>query len=353
MIPDSLQDRLDEAIGGAATPIAKVQAICAYLHDKGYFSHGAASGVTDSLPGHTWKRITDMLTNEQMVGDQEQYAVAAALMAAQAGVPVRVVMGFAPKQIDPNGVTEVKGGDITAWIEIPVEGYGWVAFNPSPPEDKVPLRQEPKPRKKPQPQVPQPPKPPQEPAQLPPEVPSNDDAGDQTGFDWGVVLRVLGAVGVGVGILALLVGPGILMGVAKARRRNARRTAPATPDRVSGAWSEVIDAVRDIGVKTSPVATRRETAAALAAAYPAVELPLLADRADAVIFGAGEPTEDAAAAYWDEADQARTQIAATRSWRQKLRSFFWPMSVISTLHGVSLAGVRATVAKLPVPWRKG
>ena len=36
-----------------------------------------------------------------MIGDAEQYAVAAAIMVRQLGFPVRVVFGFAPTDADP------------------------------------------------------------------------------------------------------------------------------------------------------------------------------------------------------------------------------------------------------------
>jgi hypothetical protein len=348
MVPDALQDRLDDAVAGTDSPLAQVQAICNYLHDQGFFSHGVGAQISDSRPGHTWERINTLLANEQMIGDQEQYAVAAALMVSQLGIPVRVVMGFAPDQINADGVTEVTGGDITAWIEVPVSGYGWVAFNPSPPEDKQPQKQVPKPRKKPQPQVAQPPQPPQEPAQLPPEPPS-EDATDDGVFDLSWLWRALGVVGISLAGLAVVFGPGLAMVWFKGRRRRNRRSAEVLADRVSGAWSEVLDTVHDIGVKTSPVSTRRETAAALALLYPQVGLRPLAQRADAAVFGAADPSADEAEAYWADVEAARAQISSSTTWRQKLRHFFWPSSVMSVLSWQALKGgwehVRAGLAR--------
>ncbi len=49
-----------------------------------------------SRPGHSAERIDTLLADEEMVGDDEQFAVALALMANQAGIPARVVMGFYP-----------------------------------------------------------------------------------------------------------------------------------------------------------------------------------------------------------------------------------------------------------------
>ena len=33
---------------------------------------------------------------------------------------------------DPDSVV-LRGRDISAWVEVPFDGYGWVAFDPSPP----------------------------------------------------------------------------------------------------------------------------------------------------------------------------------------------------------------------------
>lgn len=86
-----------------------------------------------------------------MVGDSEQYASAMALMARDLGLPSRVVLGFLPKNEDGeitdartektsgNGTKiEFTGNDVTAWVEIKLQGLGWVAFYPTPKETKMP-----------------------------------------------------------------------------------------------------------------------------------------------------------------------------------------------------------------------
>lgn len=85
-----------------------------------------------------------------MVGDSEQYASAMALMARSLGLPSRVVLGFLPKddegeisesRTEEQGkttITKFTGNDVTAWVEIKLDSYGWVAFYPTPKETKVP-----------------------------------------------------------------------------------------------------------------------------------------------------------------------------------------------------------------------
>ncbi|MUK03623.1 hypothetical protein GM708_18045 [Vibrio cholerae] len=64
-----------------------------------------------------------------------------------------------------------------AWVEVAFDGVGWVAFNPTPPEDNEPVPPQQQPKSSPKPQVLQPPPPPQEPAELPPDsAPEPQDA---------------------------------------------------------------------------------------------------------------------------------------------------------------------------------
>ena len=148
-VPDSVGKFASSVAGGEDTAGAQAQALVAQLKDSGWFSHGL-TGDYPSLPGHGSYRINALLAGSAMVGDSEQYASAMALMARELGLPSRVVMGFLPKNDDGdisngrtetvNGTSTVKftGNDIEAWVEINLEGYGWVAFYPTPKETKIP-----------------------------------------------------------------------------------------------------------------------------------------------------------------------------------------------------------------------
>jgi len=329
LVPDPLQSRLDEAVKEAgANPIDQVRAIEAYLKGQGYFSHGL-EGEPASRPGHSLERLTTMLGNEQMIGDQEQYAVVMGLMLAQSGIPSRVVMGFAPKASGPNATISVTGDDVTTWVEDPLEGYGWVAFHPFPPEDKPPTQETPQQRQKPIAQVPQPPLPPQQPAELPPEPPVEDKADEELKPEDNTLWRYLAIGGISLGSLGVILAPGLAMGWYKARRRRARREAEFAPDQVSGGWAEVIDAATDVGVSVPSVSTRRENGAMLAELYPELGLTQLAARADQAVFSVGEPTPAEVDAYWADVDTARARVAAQAKFGKKLRRFFAPPSVVS------------------------
>lgn len=326
MMPDAVQTLLDEAVKGATTPIQKVLAIQKYLLDKGYLSHGLDTDKVPSRPGHSYARLAEMLENEQLVGDDEQYAAVMSLMLSQAGLPSRVVMGFRPTITDPNADAPVTGADVHAWVEVPLDGYGWVAFNPTP--DKKPQQMIQQQRQKPRVQVPQPPLPPQEPAELPPQPPATDQGEDDVIQDNSWIWRVAAVGGISLGVLAAIFGPGLVMLAIKRRRRARRKAAERLPDRMSGAWAEIVDTATDVGATAPATATRREHGGVLAARYPSLDLAGLASRADTAVFGAGEPTPAEVDAYWDAVAQASRGISRQSSFGWRVRRFFWPKSLI-------------------------
>ena len=66
-------------------------------------------------------------------GNCEYFAAAMAVMLRSIGVPARVVAGFQQGEWNPYGrYFMVRLSDAHAWVEVYLEGRGWVAFDPSP-----------------------------------------------------------------------------------------------------------------------------------------------------------------------------------------------------------------------------
>jgi transglutaminase-like putative cysteine protease len=66
-------------------------------------------------------------------GNCEYFAAAMAVMLRSVGVPSRVVAGFQQGEWNPYGrYFMVRLSDAHAWVEVFLEGRGWVAFDPSP-----------------------------------------------------------------------------------------------------------------------------------------------------------------------------------------------------------------------------
>lgn len=302
-VPDAVQATAGRLAGPGTDAITTVRHLTDGLAGTGFFSHGL-QGETASRAGHTAERIGALLGADQMVGDDEQYAVAMALMARQLGIPARVVMGFYPPAGAGAGAgpVAITGDDVHAWVEVDFAGAGWVPFDPTPAKDRTVQSTSPKPRSDPKPQVLQPPVPPQVPPELPPDT--RQDRGHAKGTQNGhgllsTVLRVGGIAAIPVLVLVL---PLTAVVLAKRRRRQRRATASGAVDRVSGGWFEVLDHATDLGTPVPAGATRRETATALAVHFPEVRLAPLATQADASVFGAGDPSPDEVDRLWAEVD---------------------------------------------------
>ena len=302
-VPEDLTALAAETVSDAETPIEQARALESFLSEEGFFSHGL-EGEVISRAGHTSERISTLIGGDQMVGDDEQYAVAMALLAGEIGIPARVVMGFYPAE-EQQGAAEftATGDNIHAWVEVNFEGFGWVPFNPTPPEDQVPNDQNTKPRADPKPQVLQPPPPPQEPADLPPTLPDDRESEEESLNIAGIIAAILLIGGISLGVLALILSPFIIIGAWKASRRRARRAAELTADRIAGGWDELTDRAVDYGARLTQGATRGEEAALVAGSLSVPAVTTLAVRADAEVFGPSDPTPEDVDAFWNEVDE--------------------------------------------------
>ncbi|WP_295035247.1 transglutaminase domain-containing protein [uncultured Microbacterium sp.] len=315
-VPEKLASLASDTVADAKTPIAQVRALVKKFSEEGFFSHGL-EGEALSRAGHTEERISTLIDGQQMIGDDEQYAVAMALAARSLGIPVRVVMGFYPEK-GQKGTFSANGDNLHAWVEVNFEKAGWVAFDPTPPKDKVPQDQITKPKVVPKPQVLQPPPPPQEPVELPPSVP--DQRGNQDGPDnlWGILGTILAIGGSVLLVLAILAAPFIVIGAWKAARRRRRRVAALAADRISGGWDELTDRAVDYGARLPSGATRAEEARTVATALTVPAVTALADHADAQVFGPSEPTAEDVDAFWLEVDGIVAGMGKEASWRRRM-----------------------------------
>lgn len=320
--PDDLAAVAARLMEGATTDVDRVQKLADGLALQGFFSHGL-EGDVPSAAGHGQARMSLMLEGEEMIGDAEQYAALMALMARDQGWPARVVYGFVRGERDTGTTWEVTGGNVTAWVEVQFEGVGWVAFEPTPSENNVPISEDPAPADRPQPQMLQPPPPPV----AAPDVPSLDsgNADVETEKDpepepeVPVIVRWLGYLGIP---LVLLLLPAIIAVVLKLRRRRRRKRRGDGAARVAGGWLELQDTAHDLGLERVPTATRREQAGAIRGYFGATgsSATALATRADAAVFGPTPADEDEAAAFWEQVRGTERSLRTKASPWRRLRA---------------------------------
>ncbi|WP_431932305.1 DUF3488 and transglutaminase-like domain-containing protein [Micromonospora sp. RP3T] len=237
-VPDGAPEQLRRLAAQLAeangAPYARADAIATFLAEHYRLTADAPSG-------HAYPNLTFFLFGPRNGGGQrgtsEQFAAAFAVLGRLAGLPTRVVVGFAPNADGP-----VRAADAYAWPEVLFDGVGWVPFDPMPRPDSAPRPVEedfrPRPEEPPPSEVPAPT---EQPSASPPAAASAPD-----GARGGAGTPVL--VGGGVGGLLLVVGA-VLAALAATRRRLSRsRLDRGTPgERVAGAWRELTDALRLAG----------------------------------------------------------------------------------------------------------
>ncbi|MEO6117160.1 MAG: transglutaminaseTgpA domain-containing protein [Pseudolysinimonas sp.] len=346
-IPDIVAAKATEFAGSTTSPIEQLRNIEQTLHTQGFLSHGTASDAVPSLAGHGADRMEALFSGSVMVGDGEQYASAMALMARSLGYPARVVMGFAPTvtaaESSANTPIKVTGHDVTAWVEVPFQGIGWIPFLPTPTQTDVPQDQVPKPKTEPQPQVRQPPRTKNNENDLVTNV-QIDNTKKKTSTPFGLPEWVIG-LGLGLGIPALLVFvPLLVVASLKRRRSRRRRLAPRKRDAAAGAWDELLDQVGELGIANPPPGTRRRTAEALdprlvvasgaGSGAGAGSVGSLALRTDDAVFSGRELDDGEVDALWAEVTAtidtargalpwgrrvlARYRLAAATAWARRV-----------------------------------
>lgn len=305
---------------GARTDFERAVALEKGFRQAGYYNDGLKEDAGKrgaSASGHGAKRLADLVADEtRMVGNDEQYASAMAYVAQRMGLPARVVLGF--EKVGSEGA--VTGDDIAAWVEIPFERHGWVPFDPTPPEDKIPPPQQDSNVPVPQPYVVQPPVLPQEPADVqgvPPEGAGRDLA-DRL---WDVILMVL-RVFWKIILVLLWLAPLWLILLYKAVTRHRRKNAPDPLDRISGAWREMTDRARDLGARIPTGNTRHETSVVVGQRFPSSEPTGLAAVADRHVFGPGTPHQDDIKAYWTDVESALKRMRADAPWWRRHLGWF-------------------------------
>jgi hypothetical protein len=307
--------------GTATSPMGKVLALAAYLRDNGRYSNGggAQSVIT---PGHGAGRLTSFLESTQITGDDEQYAAAMALLANAVGVPARVSLDAT---VEANGT--VYGRDVRADVELDTAEYGWVTLPASAftgtrhPQLRV---QKVTPPARPVKVVP-----PRRSDAAPVAAANSSSAVARTSkappAARGLVIPAIVFVLLryaGTPLLAIAVVAAALIG-AKALRRRRRRALGPPAARAAGAWLELADLGRDLGIRSAgPAAggglgaTRREQAAhAEALGLPSAAS--VAAGADAVVFGPADPDDAAAAEVWALALAARRAAIEPLSRRRQ------------------------------------
>jgi hypothetical protein len=363
--PESLRTWVQEHATGSDG--AALAGLVSLLRERGYLSHGL-DGAQDALPawatvlseyrfqpsasGHSLGRIDTLfarlleretdpraaVTSNYVaaVGDDEQFAVAVALVARELGFPSRVVVGVRLASAD-DGVTVCEKGvclasDVSAWTEVLTADGDWIPIDATPqyaqsPSLDIVQQRDPENVTEVRPDTVE--------EILPPSPVQQDSAQTERPADVGLDLSWLGPVlriaAMAALVLLLALGPFIVIVVAKTGRRRTRRGAATPVARIAGGWDEYVDAAVDSGHAAPRAATRTEAARAFATP----EGERLALDADRAVFGGPDGVTDAEAVeFWDRVDRERRALVAENGfWRRAAAT----VSLKSIVHHIAPA----------------
>lgn len=319
--PDELSVALDRYTANISGEGARLMAAISGLKAQGYISHGVGVDEPLSRSGHSADRITELFAGQRMIGDEEQYSVAAAIMARELGFPARVVMGFVVPTTaagaSASDALTVRGGDISAWIEVNTAQYGWVTIDPTPPVRDIPPARPEDPAQVARPQAPV--QPPPEPSAAPndqtPPLSATTPVPTVDPFLEAVLVAVRVA-GWGLAAIALVLSPFVAIIAAKVRRRTLRRRSSSPLERITGGWREFEDAVVDHGFAPQPSSTRAELASVVGGVQPLV----LAAAADRASFAPQTPDGAEADLVWAAVDELRLSLDQGLTRRQRFQA---------------------------------
>jgi transglutaminase-like putative cysteine protease len=226
-------------------------------------------------PGNGSDALERFLSPGGRIGYCEQFGSAMAVMARSLGIPARVAVGLLDAERVGGGPEnwEFTAHDMHLWPELYFEGFGWVLFEPTPPEQtgRVPAytrgnvssgpteapstnTQSAQPSESASPRRPE--------STTPDGQSSGDD--ENSGFPFGTVLGGLGA-------LLLLVGLALVP--SRLRRRRSVRRWDNAADPAEAAWWELRDTALDLGIRWPAGRSPRAGAAAIAEGFAAPPSP--------------------------------------------------------------------------------
>jgi transglutaminase-like putative cysteine protease len=128
-LPDTVPDRVlglaRDLTATGATPYDRAVAIESYLRTYPY-------NLDVPLPPVGTTDVADYFLFELKEGYCDYYATSMVVLARAAGLPARLVMGYASGSYDAQGaVYVVTEAEAHAWVEVYFPEYGWIEFEPT------------------------------------------------------------------------------------------------------------------------------------------------------------------------------------------------------------------------------
>jgi hypothetical protein len=324
------------------------------LRERGYLSHALTAPAADSwtadlgeyqfspsLSGHSVARIDALFTalldkqnntaaaeNSQLVaavGDDEQFAVAIALLAQHLGFESRVVLGFSLAAAGatagaPGACADgvCSGQNLAAWVEVAGADDSWITVDATP-QFQNPLSPIDDATRDPQYNsevLPEGATEQRAPEANPTSGQDQQEEEPVIGRDLDWLFAALKIGGISLAALLVVGTPFLVILGAKFKRRRDRARAHDVSARFAGGWDEYVDAAVDRGLADQGSMTRVE----IAQHYQSVGGGVLAALADRAVFGEVPPVTGDSDAFWKLVTAERAGLAASGTRRDRWRA---------------------------------
>jgi transglutaminase-like putative cysteine protease len=116
---------------GATTPGAQGADLENWFSEAGGFAYSLSAPQAEGVG-----TLRNFLLKTKR-GYCQQFAFAMGVLARLLGIPARVVVGYTSGTYQGQGKWQVLTSDAHAWPELYIKGYGWMAFEPTPPGSAV------------------------------------------------------------------------------------------------------------------------------------------------------------------------------------------------------------------------
>jgi transglutaminase-like putative cysteine protease len=134
-LPPGIAQVARQQTSGATTDFERAWLLQWWFRDSLQFEYS-----TDVSTGHGVLDLEDWLTDSSSqnyrTGYCEQFAASMAVLGRALGIPSRVVWGFTPGRVQTQGdgteIIVVRDNNAHAWVEMWMDGFGWVKFDPTP-----------------------------------------------------------------------------------------------------------------------------------------------------------------------------------------------------------------------------
>ncbi|MEM7338652.1 MAG: transglutaminase domain-containing protein [Actinomycetota bacterium] len=313
-IPPSFDEFEAELVADVSDPVERLFALEGAMRSEENFGYS----FDEAYSGHSLPLLATYLSREPIGGFDlarqgygEQGAAAFTLLARRLNIPARVAVGYLlpnPQAAINGDPIQVTTDDAHAWTEVFLDGE-WVTFDPTnreldasveldpsvvTPDDDAATEEG---------EIVRPPPPP------PPEP-------ETSSFPWRPIL-------VALGVLVLVFAARIAKFI---RRRLRHRGPPAR--QVVGAWRELRDRLRDLGVPVTSSSTPRDVAGVIADQHVLANEPeRFAQIHDIALFSPYEPDAELASEAWASSTRLARVASSSRPMGRRLLGGLDPRSL--------------------------